>query len=487
MRSAFPILALLLGLGLLALFVGPVAADKNDAEQIDRLIEQLGSGHFQEREAATKALDAIGAPALEKLRAAAQGDDAEIKRRATDLVKRIEKRAQVSRVLTAKRVHLVYKDTPLAEALEDFKKKSGYDLTLHDPEKKLGDRKVTLDTGDTSFWEAFDKFCDAAGLVQTSQQEMMMQMYQEQMQRAIKEQGAIQQKAPPPVPPVKKPEVKEAPPQPAPPKDAKPGEAPKPEGAAKADQRREAEQAKAVAIEAAARAERAVALARAQAVLQVQVAGPRPAAMMELGYGAMSAGSTGQLLLKDGKRNRLPTHYAGSVRIRATEPAQQPGVEGAPLMVNLQVSTEPRFQLRGVTSTRITKAVDDNGQSLAQVTPGEDADAAEIAIAPGGGVVRGFAVARMMPYSVAGPGTTTIPLKRGEKPSKSLAELSGTLTLEMLDEPEAMIAVDNVLTAGDTTTKGKAGGQLKLVGAKKKDNGQVTLQVELEIPPDVVA
>jgi outer membrane biosynthesis protein TonB len=487
MQSPIRFLALLVGLVGLGLVVGPVAADKDDPAQIDKLIEQLGSGHFQEREAATKALDAIGAPALEKLRAAAQGDDAEIKRRATDLVKRIEKRAQLSRILTPKRVHLVYKDTPLKEALEDLKKKSGYDLSLHDPEKKLADRKVTVDTGDVTFWEAFDKFCDAAGLMQTSQQEMMMQMYQEQMQRAVKDLGVIQQKAPPPAPPAKKPEAKEAPAKPAREKtEEKPGAAPKPKAEAKAEERRGAEPAKAAAIEAAARAERAVALAQAQVVLQVQAAGARPAVLMDLA-GGTPAGPSEQILLKDGKRKALPTHYAGSVRIRATEPAQQPGGEGAPLLVNLQVSTEPKFQLRSVSSVKITKAVDDNGQSLSQITPGEDANAVEIAVAPGG-LVRKFAVANLtMPYSIAGPGITTIPLKKGEKPSKSLEELSGTLVLDILDEPEVMIAVDNVLKAGDTTTKGKKGGQLKVVSATKKDNGQVTLQVEMEMPPDVVA
>src|SRR5258708_37629400 len=98
-------LLLILGLGIVGLLAGPVAAD-NDAEKIDQLIEQLGSGTFKDRESATKALDAIGAPALEKLRKAAESEDLEIKRRAADLVKRIEKRAESSRVLQAKRVHL---------------------------------------------------------------------------------------------------------------------------------------------------------------------------------------------------------------------------------------------------------------------------------------------------------------------------------------------------------------------------------------------
>jgi len=59
----------------------------NPAE-ISRLIRQLGSNEFDEREAAGKALAAIGRPALDALlKAVAEGDDAEIHKRASALVK----------------------------------------------------------------------------------------------------------------------------------------------------------------------------------------------------------------------------------------------------------------------------------------------------------------------------------------------------------------------------------------------------------------
>jgi hypothetical protein len=470
------ILALLLGLGCVWLLTGPVAADKDDAARIDKLVEQLGSGSYQEREAATKALDAIGIPALDKLRQAMQGDDAEIKRRATDLVKRIEKRAEVSRVLTAKRVHLVYKNTPLKDALEDFKKKSGYDLVLHDPENKLTDRKVTLDTGDTTFWEALDQLCDKAGIAQVTQQDLMQQMMQEMAnkQREMMEQ---QKKALLPAPPAKDVAPKEAPARPAPPAEEKPKPAPKQEGAAKPDEN----QAAAAARERAAEAALAEARARAQARAVLAQKG----VMAREAFGGFPGGSPNQIVLMDGKRKSLPTHYAGTVRIRAVEPMQQSTGDGAPLLVQLQVSTEPKFQFRGVTSTRITKAVDDNGQSLSPITPADDADAAVIGIAPGGAVLRGRAIAMTMAYGMGGPGFTIIPLKKGEKPSKKLEELSGTLTIQMLDAPEALITVDDVLKAGGTATKGKAGGQLKVVQVTKTDNGQVKVQVQLDVPPDV--
>jgi hypothetical protein len=46
-------------------------AAETEAERIDRLIRQLGSDSFAQREAAGKALEGIGTPALDALRKAA--------------------------------------------------------------------------------------------------------------------------------------------------------------------------------------------------------------------------------------------------------------------------------------------------------------------------------------------------------------------------------------------------------------------------------
>src|ERR671931_2307711 len=112
MRSRSLLPALLLGVGFLAPAVLPVpAADKTDAARITKLVEQLGSGDFEEREKASKELDDIGAPALEALRKAAASEDAEVRHRAQDLVRKIERRIASARILAPSRVHLVYKDT----------------------------------------------------------------------------------------------------------------------------------------------------------------------------------------------------------------------------------------------------------------------------------------------------------------------------------------------------------------------------------------
>ena len=65
-------------------------AKKPDSATIANLVKQLGSKDFAKREKATKALEGIGLPALDALRAAAKGKDLEFTQRATRLVTLIE-------------------------------------------------------------------------------------------------------------------------------------------------------------------------------------------------------------------------------------------------------------------------------------------------------------------------------------------------------------------------------------------------------------
>ena len=73
--------------------------------------------------------------------------------------------AQREELLAPKLVHLTYKDTPLREALADFKRQSGYDLAFTDPGNRLKGRKITLDTGKVTFWKALALFCEKGELM----------------------------------------------------------------------------------------------------------------------------------------------------------------------------------------------------------------------------------------------------------------------------------------------------------------------------------
>jgi formylglycine-generating enzyme required for sulfatase activity len=92
-KTWFPLACLALAAAVAA-WSASLAAE-TEAERIDRLIRQLGSDSFAQREAAGKALEAIGTPALAALRQAAAGSaDIEVRRRAGRLVEEVRRRSR---------------------------------------------------------------------------------------------------------------------------------------------------------------------------------------------------------------------------------------------------------------------------------------------------------------------------------------------------------------------------------------------------------
>ncbi|MBL8792600.1 MAG: HEAT repeat domain-containing protein [Planctomycetia bacterium] len=87
-RQRFMPIALLLGL-LLGQGGRSAEPDSSDRARIARLIGQLGNDDFKVREAAGKELEKIGVPALKPLEEALKSTDAEVRRRAEDLLDKI--------------------------------------------------------------------------------------------------------------------------------------------------------------------------------------------------------------------------------------------------------------------------------------------------------------------------------------------------------------------------------------------------------------
>ena len=452
MRSRY-VLASLLGAGLALLIALPTPADEAPSkEKLDKLLEQMGSGTFAEREKATKELSAIGVPALEALRKAAKSEDAEVRKRAEDIIPKIEKQAESIRILTPKRVHLVYKDTPLSEAVADFQKKSGYTLHLHDPEGKLKDRKVTLDTGATTFWHALGMFCDKAELTEGT----LGDLIQAPMPPVGVPGGVPVPPLPPqrirPLPPVKGPGLAAPPPPTTAP--AQPAPAPLP----------------------------AVA--------------PRPI----LRRGAPMIPAMGflakRLILKDGKEKKLPTDDASAVRIRALGKSEMFGNPGeGEMILALEVSPEPKVLWEELKSIHIDKAIDDQDQKLPQVIPQVEGVGAA-AVGVGGGIGGGPGIARPMIMiarpAVPMPGMwggwvgglslsqpVPVQLKKGAKAAKSLKELKGVITAQLLTEVQPMITANKL--KADETFKGKEGGFIKIVEVKEEED-KTTIRLEFEQP-----
>jgi hypothetical protein len=299
---------LAVGLGLVALAALPaVEAEEPDSQRIAKLIAQLNSGSFRQRQEATRALEAMGTPALEALHKAAQSSDPEVRHRAEELVKKINRPAEMAKaakLVAALHLHLKYQDIPLEQAVEDLAKKTGYPISLGGDKAKRAGRRVTLDTGETTFWEAFDLLCRKADLVEE--------------RAAMPKKGAVGGMGLlPPGGPGQLPAPQGMP-------VPKPGQPPAPQGMP-----------------------------------------PAPGGM-RLAAGGFTVAlhpSAAKLVLVDGKPPLLPTCYAGAIRVRALAGVAKSSGE---IQVALEVTAEPRMQWRRPINAHIDQAVDDRGQTLPQ-------------------------------------------------------------------------------------------------------------------------
>src|SRR5262249_40904965 len=133
MQSRWLLLAILASAILLSsAAAAPPEVDRNDP--VARLVEQLGSPRYTEREAAERTLEACGLPAMSALRQACRSTDPEVQRRALELTGRIERRLESSRLLLPSRVRLSYNNTPLTDALADLRRKTGMTLDFVEAE-----------------------------------------------------------------------------------------------------------------------------------------------------------------------------------------------------------------------------------------------------------------------------------------------------------------------------------------------------------------
>lgn len=363
MMRWFLTLAVTVLLGIKMTLAVPVDADRKiDGERIAKLIAQLGSDRFTEREEASKALAEIGLPAYEALKKAVNDPDAEVQRRARELLAKLERLVETEKVLAPTRVRLQCQASPVADAVAQLAKKSGHALILNGDRARLAERTVTLDTGDTTFWQAFDQLCASANLVEANQQH-----------------GVI----------------------------AQPGQ-------------------------------------------------QHPATT---------------IVLVDGKPETYPTHYAGAARIRIL-PGNQPK-DDKEVSLLLEVRPEPGMHWKQGADARIARAIDEQGQALAQQVPE--------AVAPvGGGIMVRRRVAVEPQVSML---RIPVRLKLQDKPSKVLKELSGAVAAQVQTGPHPLITVDDVLKSTGKTFKGDKGGAMTLHEAKKLDNGQYKLRVQIEAPP----
>jgi hypothetical protein len=495
------LLALALGLAALAISApSREAAADEQSDRIERLIRQLGASKFADRERAQRELRAIGVPALGALRDAAK-DDGERGRRARDLVAELQQKALIDQVLAPKKVRLQLRDAPVIDAVDELVRQSGYNIQIQGEVANLVKRKVTLDTGETSFWQAFDQLCDRAGLVEIPAQPQDANPLQNDPRVGPGRQPLRPAPVRPAMPRV--PQPRKQPPgglkagPPALGQNLLPpervvvvqGQFPPRGGKADDEQLRE--------LQKLLEQQMQKMLDQMQKQLQQRDPAGRPG-MQKLdqemlqqllkqlqqlrqfqqmpqmqirplpGLGGRFRGDPEpvepeirQINVTDGSPPKVPTAYVGALRLRLlpTDRARQDEANLA-----LDVSVEPRVPGFGVgEGSRIGRAVDDRGQELtASVVNRVQA-------------VRG--VRGVM--SVSEP---VVQIRLGDKESKTIKELRGQLSGVALVKTDPLIVVNDIFNAVGKTFKGANGGSIEILGVEKKGDGEVQVQMRQEIP-----
>ena len=119
------------------------------------LVERLGAPRYADREAATRALEALGRDALPALRAARRSEDPEVRARAAALLGRIEAASMVRPTL----VRLDFRDRPIAEVVKTLSDRTGVPMVLvpeNNPQWRS--RRITLEEPEpVSFWGLLDR------------------------------------------------------------------------------------------------------------------------------------------------------------------------------------------------------------------------------------------------------------------------------------------------------------------------------------------
>ncbi len=125
-----------------------------------QLIDQLGSQDFKIREAAAKAIEALGPEALPALRKAKDHPDLEVRRRIKEWIPKFEIEAFVS----PKRVSLDANNQPLEKIMAELARQTGYQLELAAAGDARAQKPITLQLTKATFWEALDKVCQEGAL-----------------------------------------------------------------------------------------------------------------------------------------------------------------------------------------------------------------------------------------------------------------------------------------------------------------------------------
>jgi hypothetical protein len=377
---------------------GWAIAEEAASGNVDQLVNRLGSGAYRDRESASRELDTLGPTALDALRKAAASGDPETRRRATDLVERIGTRLAAARILAPTLIEFKYDHTPLLEAVEDLKRRTGAAIVPQNlTPNKLQGRTVTAATaGPVPFWDALDLFCLKADL--------------HQWDGFSRVGGMVNQQQP----------------------------------------------------------------------TQFGGGGFNGQVIVRSGRVRPNMPGPNTIVLLDGPDVKLPSCRSGAVRARIPPPGTT--IDGlAPVgadevVLPLQISAEPKLHWQGALDVRVDRAVDDRGRPVVVMPALREAPADDFEPVFINGAI-------IMQHARRG-GPVGVRVRRGDKSSSRLAEMSGTIAGQVR-VAEPLAAADAPLKAVGQTVRGTAGVQVKITAASRADSGEVTIGAEVHLPSDV--
>jgi hypothetical protein len=349
-------------------------------------------------------------------------------------------------MLTPKRVHLVVKDVSVSEAVAELARVSGYPIEITGDRRGLNDRKVTLDTGDVTFWEALQQLRQKGGLVEKGEG------ISEPVQAGI---GDGQGPMPFPLP-VKMPGL-----------GGFPGGIP-----------------------------RGPLFGRMPGLPGFPggilpgvagLAGGNPA-----GPPAEAAGAR-TILLADGPPQHVPVCFVGAVRISVLPSgSDQAALPPGEIQLLLEVAAEPSLKAFRVSPPQIDRALDDQGQALINV-PVQQPGPPEAPKGPGGiqvAKVQRFVMVNGKvifqnepPTKTSTQRTVPVRLKLGNKAARSLRELSGSLPVQSVKDNQALVTVNNLLKAAGKRFEGADGSALEIQAVDKLPDGGLKVRLVVEDQP----
>jgi len=145
-------------LTLLSLVLGSLAHGEEPARgelRVARLVRDLGSGSFVERQAAEDQLLRLGNETRAELEQALESSDVEVRLRASRLLERIE----LEEIWSPGRVDLVSRGEPASKILLALANQAGNHVHVGDPYGNFSDKPLDVEYRGWTYWEAIDDVC----------------------------------------------------------------------------------------------------------------------------------------------------------------------------------------------------------------------------------------------------------------------------------------------------------------------------------------